>query len=56
MARGLTWLTFAVIAVSWFVFPERSISELTLIFGALLGYAIGGKIIHGKQEEDKDAN
>ncbi len=51
MAKVMAWLTFFLIAVSWFCFPERPISELSLIFGGQLAYIYGGKRLAYEQEQ-----
>lgn len=52
MAKSLTWLTFILIVVSWFWFPDRAISELSIIFAALLGYTLSGKFVWAKYSGD----
>ena len=49
MAKTMAWLTFAMIGTSWFYFPDRSISELSLVFGGQLAYVYGGKHLHHKR-------
>ena len=58
MAKIMAWIIFIVIIFSWFAFPERGISELSLILGGLLGYTLGGKWAwqkrQRKQADDQD--
>jgi hypothetical protein len=51
MAKTMAWLTFILMAVSWFCFPERSIAELSLIFGGQLAYIYGGKRLRSADDD-----
>ena len=42
MAKVMSWIVLASILISWFRL-ERDITGLSMIFGALLGYTLGGK-------------
>jgi hypothetical protein len=54
MAKCMAWLTLLAIFVSWFVFPARSITELSLILGGQLTYIYGGKRLwRDSQETEK---
>ena len=57
MAKCMAWLTFILVGISWFGFPDRAISELSLILGGLLGYIFSGKWAwhkYGRQGGSKD--
>jgi len=41
--KVMCWIVLVVILLTWFIFPERPVSDLTAIFLGLLGYALGGK-------------
>ena len=43
MAKFMAWIVLAIIVLSWFIFPARGISELSIILGGLLGYIFSGK-------------
>ncbi|MDR2935658.1 MAG: hypothetical protein LBV70_07285 [Candidatus Adiutrix sp.] len=47
MAKTRAWLAFIWLVVSWFYFPERSISEASLVFGGQLAYIYGCKRLEG---------
>ncbi len=48
MCKCMGWSTLVCLLISWFILPERSITELAAVLGGILAYGYGGKVSWNK--------